>query len=321
VPIAVLAGVALLGGVVVQPFAHLAGDAASVTHRAAVTLAPAYHLDLRPENVMALAAWALGGLALIFPRLWATPVRVVARVGDRLGPRRAYAAGLTTLDRLSGVLHRKEVRDLRNSVSAVLVPGGVLAALGFAVTPTVGAYAIGGISPGDDLMILALLALVVIAALAVAGARAHLHLVLALSVVGFALATVYAFVGAPDVALVAVVVDTVTSLVFIAAVARLSRDASGAVPAAAPRRRRRDALVGGIGGLAVFGAVWGFLSRPSLYPGIAAEHVRLAPAAHGQAIVTVILADFRGLDTLAEITVLAVAVVGVATLLRGGRLW
>jgi multicomponent Na+:H+ antiporter subunit A len=163
-----------------------------------------------------------------------------------------------------------------------------------------------------------------IAALALATTRAHLHLVLTLSVVGFALAAVYAFLGAPDVALVAVVVDTVTSLVFVAAVARLPRDIAApakAPPAPRSRLRWRDPLVGAIGGLAVFGAIWGFLSRPSIHQGIAAEHIRLAPQAHGQAVVTVILADFRGLDTLAEITVLAVAVVGVATLLRRGRLW
>ena len=34
-----------------------------------------------------------------------------------------------------------------------------------------------------------------------------------------------------------------------------------------------------------------------------------------------ILADFRGLDTMVEITVLAVAVIGVAGLLRRGRPW
>jgi multicomponent Na+:H+ antiporter subunit A len=38
-------------------------------------------------------------------------------------------------------------------------------------------------------------------------------------------------------------------------------------------------------------------------------------------VVTVILADFRGLDTLVEVTVLAVAIVGVAGLLRRGRAW
>jgi multicomponent Na+:H+ antiporter subunit A len=35
----------------------------------------------------------------------------------------------------------------------------------------------------------------------------------------------------------------------------------------------------------------------------------------------VILADFRGLDTMVEVTVLAVAVIGVASLLRRGSPW
>ena len=34
-----------------------------------------------------------------------------------------------------------------------------------------------------------------------------------------------------------------------------------------------------------------------------------------------IITDFRGLDTLGEITVLVVAGIGVASLLRKGRLW
>jgi multicomponent Na+:H+ antiporter subunit A len=204
------------------------------------------------------------------------------------------------------------------------VPGGVLAALGFAATPTAGAYDVGPVSVGADLLLIAVLGLVVIAALAVATARAHLHLVLALAVVGFALAAVYAFVGAPSVALVAVVVDTVTSIVFVAVLARLPQDLSreGTISVAARSSRRwRDPFVGVLAGAVALTAIWGFLSRPSLHPGIAAEDIRLAPDAHGQAVVTVILADFRGLDTLAEITVLAIAVIGVATLLRRGRLW
>jgi multicomponent Na+:H+ antiporter subunit A len=207
-------------------------------------------------------------------------------------------------------------------VAAVLVPGGILAALGFARTPTAGAYAVGAVT-GTDLLMLPALGLAVAAALAVARARQHLYLVLALSVVGFALAAVYAFAGAPDVALVAVVVDTVTSLVFVAALARLRPGVAETPVVARPRpsHRRRDPLVGGMAGLAVFAATWGFLSRPWPGAGVAAEHVRLAPLAHGRDVVTVILADFRGLDTLGEVTVLGVAIVGVATLLRAGRLW
>jgi multicomponent Na+:H+ antiporter subunit A len=37
-------------------------------------------------------------------------------------------------------------------------------------------------------------------------------------------------------------------------------------------------------------------------------------------VVTVILADFRGLDTMGEVTVVALVLLGVATLLRRGRL-
>jgi multicomponent Na+:H+ antiporter subunit A len=60
------------------------------------------------------------------------------------------------------------------------------------------------------------------------------------------------------------------------------------------------------------------LSRPPLGPSDAAGQIRLTPEAHGGDVVTVILADFRGLDTMVEITVLAVAILGVASLIRRG---
>ena len=93
-PVAVLAVVSLLGGLVVAPFAQLAAAAGTVSHGAPVTLAPAYHLDARPENLMALAAWALGGLLLVARRPVGWVSRGLAAAGDRLGPRRIYEAGL-----------------------------------------------------------------------------------------------------------------------------------------------------------------------------------------------------------------------------------
>src|SRR6185503_16509284 len=56
-PVAFLGLLALDGGLVVEPFARLAGDAAEVTQSGAVEVAPAYHLDAGTANVMALAAW------------------------------------------------------------------------------------------------------------------------------------------------------------------------------------------------------------------------------------------------------------------------
>ena len=51
------------------------------------------------------------------------------------------------------------------------------------------------------------------------------------------------------------------------------------------------------------------------------EQVRLARDAHAKDVVTAILADFRALDTLVEVTVVAVAFAGVVALLRRGKMW
>lgn len=320
-PVVILASVAVFGGLVVGPFARLAGDAAGVSSGAPVTLAPVYHLDTRPENLMVVAAWGLGGLLLALPRVSGWASRGLAVAGERLGPRRVYEASLRALSRVSAALHDREVRDLRTSVAAVLVPAGLLTALAFAATPTAGAYTVGTVSRADW-EILPLLGLVVIATVAIARSRSRLALVLALSVVGFTLAAIYALFSAPDVALVAVVVETMLTLVFLAALARLPRGGPERRATAPARQsyRWRDPIAGGIAGLAVFATVWGFLSQPA-QGSVAADHVRLAPAAHGGDVVTVIVADFRGLDTLVEITVLLAAIIGVATLLRRGRLW
>ena len=316
-PVAVLAAVALFGGMVVEPFARLAEDAATVTHGAAVEVAPAYHLDAREENLMALAAWVLGALVLALPRARARVVRAFARAGDVAGPRRGYSAALRGLNWFSDRLHDAEVRDLRNSIAAVLVPAGVLLAIGFVATPTAGEYEVGAVAL-EDLPIVVLLALAVAAAVTGARVRGRLRPALSLSVLGFALAAVYAVVGAPDVALVAVVVETVLTLVFVAVFSRLP-PARG--PARHPSRRRRNVAVGVVAGVGAFAAIWAALSRTTVAATDAAAQIRRAPDAHGGDVVTVILADFRGLDTLVEITVLSVAVVGIASLLRHGRSW
>jgi multicomponent Na+:H+ antiporter subunit A len=233
-----------------------------------------------------------------------------------MGPRRWYGAALLGLERLSDAAHRAEVRDLRTSLAAVLVPTGVLAALGFVATPAEGVYLVGPIEPGD-LPLVVLLALAVLAAVTAARDPGRLRPVLALSVLGFSLAGVYAVMGAPDVALVAVVIETVLALVFVAVFARLPGTVVGRVARSTPTPHRvRNVAAGIVAGVGAFAVIWGTLSRPPLGGSDAADHIRLTPDAHGGDVVTVILADFRGLDTMVEITVLAVATLGAASLLR-----
>jgi multicomponent Na+:H+ antiporter subunit A len=319
-PVAVLAALGLAGGFVVGPFAELAADAAAVTHGAPVEVHPAYHLDARGENVMALAAWGLGALLLAVGAARDGIASAVARAGDRVGPRRWYGAALHGVNALSDRVHDAEVRDMRTSLAAVLVPGALLVLAAVLATPTEGAFRVGSVA-FDDLPIVALLVLAVAAAMTVSRDRSRLRAVLALSVLGFALAAVYAVAGAPDVALVAVLVETVLTLVFVGVFARLPRGREDAPSSALQRRRRRNALAGVVAGLSAFATIWGALSRPTAAQSDAVEHIRRAPDAHGGDVVTVILADFRGFDTMVEITVLVAAVAGVAALLRHGRSW
>ena len=86
-------------------------------------------------------------------------------------------------------------------------------------------------------------------------------------------------------------------------------------------RRVRDPIVGVVSGLVVLPVVWAALSRPTPAAPTADRHIELVEQAHGKDVVTVILADFRGLDTMVEVTVVVVAMLGVAALLRRGRLW
>lgn len=320
VPILVLGVLGIAGGIVVEPFARLAEAAASVTYGAPVAIHPAYHLDTRPENLMALAAWLVGAIILVAAPIRQPIVTRVAVLGGRLGPRRWYGALLQGLSRLSDAIHGEEVRDLRRSVAAVLVPTGVLIGIGFLATPSAWDYRIGDIGR-EDLPVVVLLGLGVGAALTVTRDPGRLRPVLALSVLGFALAAVYAVMAAPDVALVAVLVEAVYTLVFVAVFAVLPLSQRAAASAAHAARRRRDLAAGVIAGIGAFITIWAALSREPSQRGDALELIRLTPQAHGSDVVTVILADFRGLDTMVEITVLAVAVVGATSLLRRGRSW
>jgi multicomponent Na+:H+ antiporter subunit A len=321
-PVLVLGGLVLAGGVLVGPFAALSEDAARVTAAGPVAVEAAYHLDLRAENVMAMATYALG-LALVAGRpALAGALAGWARLGRRVGPERAYVAGLAALNRLSNAIHDVELRDLRTRVVAVLVPAGALVGVGVAVTPFEGAYLVGSFTRRDLPLVVALAACA-LAALVVTRLRRHLALALGLSGVGFSLAVAYELLGAPDVALVAVVIETLFMLLFVAVFALLPRSVlrREARLSVVGSRRVRDPIVGAISGLLVLLVVWAALSRPTPTGTSAERQLELAGAAHGKDVVTVILADFRGLDTLVEVTVVVVALLGVAALLRRGKLW
>jgi multicomponent Na+:H+ antiporter subunit A len=319
-PVAVLGGLVLLGGFLVEPFARLGEAAGAASYGVPTPVEPAYHFDLRPVNLMALGTFAIGALLVVSRPVWERGALVVSRLGEVAGPSMLYEGAIHGINRLSDYVHRGEVRDLRSRVAAILLPAGLLVGAGILLTPTVEAYRVGEITTRDLPLLLALVA-VVVAAVTATFTRRHVSLALVLSSAGFVLALVYAFFGAPDVALVAVLVETVVTLLLLGTSKLIPYKvlrSQAELPLGGKRWRR--IFFSFVAGAFAFAVVWGALSQPAAETTVAEEHIRLAPEAHAKDVVTAILADFRGLDTLGEITVVALVLLGIATLLNRGRL-
>lgn len=153
-------------------------------------------------------------------------------------------------------------------------------------------------------------------ALAVLAARQRFTAAVLLGGSGYLLAIVYLIQGAPDLAITQFLVETLTIVVFLLALARLPGTFQPA-PSWAPRPAR-VAISVAVGVTVALFALGTSHSRTARSVGD--DYVSLSePVAGGRNVVNVILVDFRGFDTLGEITVLAVAGAGVINLVRSAR--
>jgi multicomponent Na+:H+ antiporter subunit A len=315
--VAGLAAFVLAGGLAPAPVGHLSAAAGSIIAAADVQVAVAYHLAWRPEYLMALSALAIGiGVLLATYRLAPRLARLPLPIG-RMGPARLYGALAGLLAHASTWLHELEVRDLRDRTAAVLVPGGLLIALALASGPIGDTFRLETLA-WSDVPLISALVVTSMATLATAAVTGHLALILALSTVSYSMAIVFAMFGAPDVALVAVLIQNVLTLLLAAVLTLFRPEIVHQATRTGARTPRRFTSMAWLGGLAAFAMTWAVLSGTGA-PIAAAAYADLAREAHARNVVTAILADFRGLDTMGEATVIAIALVGIAALLRTGR--
>ncbi len=313
IPVAVLSGSTLLFGVWPTPLEPIFGEAASVIAGEEQRAHLAYPDRLTAELGLAIVGWIAGMAIWPGARLVRPALEAVAEAAGRVGPAAAAAAIGATGRRLSNVLHAIEVRDARNRLTAIF---GVSA--GFVILGIVadGNWPRTGAVWADDLPLAAALVATAVAATVAIVARGHLAFLLLLSFVGMALALVFALAHAPEVALVLALVETLLTLLFIGVLSNMRHE----VLLAARRQpgARRSAAVGVAAALASTATTWLALSvAKSDTP--TDEYARLTETAHGEDIVTVILADFRGLDTAGELTVVVVAIVGAASIWAARR--
>jgi multicomponent Na+:H+ antiporter subunit A len=159
---------------------------------------------------------------------------------------------------------------------------------------------------------------IVVALLIVGGAlvavrsKSRLGAVAALGVVGYSVALIFIFFSAPDLAMTQFLIETLTVILFVLVLYRLPRFTSLTGRVARARDIIIPAVVGVFMTLLVLAA-----TREAAPPELSRFYTENSVGqAHGRNVVNVVLVDFRALDTLGEITVLAVAALGVYALLR-----
>ena len=314
--VAALAALTAAAGLFPGLLAGLAQDGAGVIVRADVHVEAAWHAEWRTEYGMALTAVVLGALLLAAVRRQGSTGAWLLRLG-RAGPDALYAHATRGIARVSDYLHDVEVRDLRDRLSAVLVPGSILILIAIALRPLDHGFRAGPIA-ASEIPLVSALAVATLAAVAATRPTQHLSLVVALSTVSFSMAIVFALFGAPDVALVAVLIQTVVTLLIVAVISLFPKGVSRRAAQTSRTTPGRFTAITGLASIAMFAMTWAILSWPA-HTATPDRYVRLAPDAHARDAVTAVLADFRGLDTMGEATVVAIALVGVATLLRGAR--
>ncbi len=276
--------------VAVKLWAGLTGKAGAAFALSLVTLALGWIFYRQQARLVALHERAERFL-------WRIPQRLYERALD--GMQRG-AAGLTRL--VQGGLLRAYLATIVLTVLALA--GSTLLRRADLALPA------GDVPPRFHELLLA--GAMTVAAVVIALARSRLLAVVALGVIGYGVALFFLFLGAPDLAMTQFAIETLSVVLFVLVLWRLPPFLS----LSRPRAKFRDAVIAAIGGSLVAGLVLTTvsLSSPSRLASYFAE--TSYPLARGRNVVNVILVDFRGLDTLGEITVLSVAALGVYALLR-----
>lgn len=263
---------------------------------------------------------ALGVLTLILGifvfRGWAGLRSALVRVRaiDRWGPDRGYDRIMAGLQRLAlwqtNLIQTGSLRSyVGRMLTVIAITGGVtlFARGGF----TVPSFAAGLASPE-----VALALLLVVATLAVVGAPNFISGIVAAGMVGFAAALVFLFQGAPDLAFTQFSVEALAIVILLAIVGRVPFREWGY--RTRPERLRDGVVAAGFGLMATL-VLLSVLSLP--FDGRLSDFFRQSSVqeAQGRNLVNVIIVDFRGLDTLGEITVLSLAAISAAAVIAGLR--
>ena len=163
-----------------------------------------------------------------------------------------------------------------------------------------------------------LLILMILGAIIALEARNLLSAIISLGIVGFGLTLIFLVLQAPDLAVVQIVVETLSLIILIAAILKTTREDTTEEWGA----KKAFLYLGGLAFLVIFLiSVKGVLnSLPQFGEPLmrmAGPYLKLGLEKTGATnLVAAVILDFRGYDTLGEAAVLFTAVMGVIAVLR-----
>ncbi|MBN1897453.1 MAG: DUF4040 domain-containing protein [Spirochaetes bacterium] len=169
-----------------------------------------------------------------------------------------------------------------------------------------------------EILLIVLFILMIAGAIYALEAKDLLSAVVSYGIVGFGLVICFLLLQAPDLAIVQIVVETITLIIMIAVVLNTTREE---IKDKVPQSMIVYAVLGLI---FMFGFIYFFiLSLNGLSEfgkhatRMATEYIQGGVKGSGSInLVTGVVLDYRGYDTLGEITILFTAVIGVLTVLR-----
>jgi multicomponent K+:H+ antiporter subunit A len=304
-----------------RPLAEFLAKAAEASFGEPVKVSLALWTGINVPLLLSIVAVSLGlGLFSQRQRL----EKLLARLPENWTINRGFSGLLSAIDWTATQMVRTQSGALRRYLAVMLMAVGALL-LWFGGVPVAGVQWSRALAwPAQGYMIaLQEFSMVVAVVMAVASifVRRDLLAIIMMSASGLAVALAMALEPAPDVSLVQIVVDLLITVILLLTLTRLPR----------PQRERaaeftflqsrpgllRDGVIAAGSAVVMFFIVLSALStrpRPSLVTDFYQQNAKLLVGARD--VVGAIVIDFRGLDTLIEITVFALAGIGVYTLLR-----